>query len=101
MAKEAMMPLDAEIRGVFIEKMVANGREVILGMKKDAQFGPMLMFGLGGIFVEILKDVIFSLAPVTADEDRPGRRQALIAVRGQDQCRDGRHRFGRLRRRQA
>jgi acetyltransferase len=59
---------DADIRGVFLEKMVAGGREVILGMKKDAQFGPLLMFGLGGIFVEVLKDVTFSLAPVTQEE---------------------------------
>ncbi len=59
---------DAELRGVVIEKMVTSGREVILGMKKDPQFGPMLMFGLGGIFVEVLKDVTFSLAPITAEE---------------------------------
>ena len=61
---------DAEIRGVLIEQMVTGGREVILGMKKDAQFGPMLMFGLGGIFVEVLKDVSFGLAPVTREECR-------------------------------
>ncbi|MDD5674024.1 MAG: acetate--CoA ligase family protein [Chitinivibrionales bacterium] len=58
----------AEIRGVLIEKMVLGGREVILGMKKDRQFGPVIMFGLGGIFVEVLKDVTFSLAPLTAEE---------------------------------
>jgi acetyl coenzyme A synthetase (ADP forming)-like protein len=60
----------AELRGVVIEKMVMGGREVILGMKKDVQFGPMLMFGLGGIFVEVLKDVTFSLAPITSEEAR-------------------------------
>jgi acyl-CoA synthetase (NDP forming) len=60
----------AELRGVVVEKMVTSGREVILGMKKDPQFGPMLMFGLGGIFVEVLKDVTFSLAPITAEEAR-------------------------------
>jgi acetyltransferase len=59
---------DAEIRGVLLEKMAMGGKEVILGMKRDPQFGPMLMFGLGGIFVEVLKDVTFSLAPVTAEE---------------------------------
>ncbi|HUI92598.1 MAG TPA: acetate--CoA ligase family protein [Chitinivibrionales bacterium] len=59
---------DAEIRGVLLEKMAMAGREVILGMKRDPQFGPMLMFGLGGIFVEVLKDVTFGLAPVTAAE---------------------------------
>ncbi len=61
---------EAEIRGVLVEKMVKGGREVILGMKRDAQFGPNLLFGLGGIFVEILKDITFSLAPVTAEECR-------------------------------
>jgi acetyl coenzyme A synthetase (ADP forming)-like protein len=58
----------AIIRGVLLEKMVMGGKEVILGMKRDPQFGPMLMFGLGGIFVEVLKDVTFSLAPVTPEE---------------------------------
>jgi acetate---CoA ligase (ADP-forming) len=59
---------DAEIRGVLLEKMAIGGKEVILGMKRDPQFGPMLMFGLGGIFVEVLKDVTFGLAPVTCEE---------------------------------
>ncbi|MFW6244805.1 MAG: acetate--CoA ligase family protein, partial [Fibrobacterota bacterium] len=59
---------DADLRGVLIEKMVMGGREVILGMNKDPQFGPVLMFGLGGIFVEVLKDVCFGLAPITAEE---------------------------------
>lgn len=59
---------NAELRGVLLEKMVSSQQEIILGMKKDSQFGPMLMFGLGGIFVEVLKDVTFSLAPVTYDE---------------------------------
>ena len=48
--------------------MGQRGREVILGMTRDPQFGPMLMFGLGGIFVEVMKDVTFNLAPITADE---------------------------------
>lgn len=59
---------DAQIDGVYVEKMAAKGREVIIGMTRDPQFGPMLMFGLGGIFVEVMKDVTFYLAPVTADE---------------------------------
>ncbi|MGA2508054.1 MAG: acetate--CoA ligase family protein, partial [Chitinispirillaceae bacterium] len=58
----------AELRGVLIEKMILGGKETILGMKKDPQFGPVLMFGLGGIFVEVLKDVSFGLAPITAEE---------------------------------
>ncbi len=58
----------ANIRGIYVEKMGTKGREVILGMTRDPQFGPMLMFGLGGIFVEVMKDVTFALAPVTAEE---------------------------------
>jgi acetyltransferase len=59
---------NAEIEGVYVEKMCLRGREVILGMSRDPQFGAMLMFGLGGIFVEVMKDVTFHLAPITADE---------------------------------
>ncbi len=59
---------DAHIEGVYVEKMCPKGREVILGMTRDPQFGPMLMFGLGGIFVEVMKDVTFHIAPITEDE---------------------------------
>jgi acetyltransferase len=59
---------DAFLEGVYLEKMAPKGREVILGMTRDPQFGPMLMFGLGGIFVEVMKDVTFHLAPITSDE---------------------------------
>jgi len=58
----------AHIRGAYVEKMGPRGREVILGMTRDPQFGPMLMFGLGGIFVEVMKDVTFYLAPITQEE---------------------------------
>ena len=59
---------NAQLDGVFIERMAERGREVIIGISRDPQFGPMLMFGLGGIFVEVMKDVTFYLAPITADE---------------------------------
>ncbi len=55
----------AMIQGVSVQKMARPGVEVIIGMSKDAQFGPVLMFGLGGILVEILKDVSFRIVPLT------------------------------------
>lgn len=58
----------ANLEGVYLEQMCKRGREVILGMTRDPQFGPMLMFGLGGIFVEVMKDVTFYLAPITENE---------------------------------
>ncbi|MCY3024417.1 MAG: acetate--CoA ligase family protein [Planctomycetota bacterium] len=59
---------EARLDGAYVERMCARGREIILGMTRDPQFGPMLMFGLGGIFVEVMKDVAFYLAPITAEE---------------------------------
>ncbi|MBN2210940.1 MAG: acetate--CoA ligase family protein [Sedimentisphaerales bacterium] len=78
----------AHLEGVYVERMCTKGREVILGMTRDPQFGPMLMFGLGGIFVEVMKDVTFHLAPVTAREAKQmlemTRSYALLkGVRGQ------------------
>jgi len=58
----------SKIWGVTIQEMVKEGKEVILGMSRDLQFGPLIMFGLGGIYVEILKDVSFRIAPITPRE---------------------------------
>jgi acyl-CoA synthetase (NDP forming) len=54
----------AKVQGVSVQNMARPGVEVIVGMSKDAQFGPVLMFGLGGILVEILKDVSFRIVPL-------------------------------------
>lgn len=64
----------ADIQGVSVQKMARPGVEVIMGMSKDDQFGPVLMFGLGGVFVEVLKDVSFRIVPLV-------RRDASQMVR--------------------
>ena len=61
---------NAQIVGVLVEKMYQGGEEVIVGMKRDDNFGPMLMFGMGGIYVEAFKDVSFRIAPMAEDEIR-------------------------------
>jgi len=68
---------DAKILGVLVQEMCRKGREVILGMNRDPHFGPLMMFGMGGIMVEVLKDVAFYLAPLTAEE----ARQMLMSTR--------------------
>jgi len=60
----------AKIAGISVQKMARPGVEVIIGMTKDAQFGPVLMFGLGGILVEVLKDVSFRIVPLTKRDAR-------------------------------
>jgi len=55
----------ATIWGVTLQEQVSPGREVIVGANRDAAFGPILMFGLGGIYVEVLKDLSFRMCPVT------------------------------------
>ncbi len=59
---------NARIDGVLIQEMVKEGREIIVGIKRDPQFGPLLMFGMGGIYVEIFEDVTFRIAPINRSD---------------------------------
>lgn len=61
---------EAEIHGLSVQRMAGPGVEVIIGMSKDPQFGPVIMFGLGGILVEVLKDVSFRIVPVSERDAR-------------------------------
>jgi acetate---CoA ligase (ADP-forming) len=64
-ARAAAVHPEAAIRGVLVQKMITGGQEVIVGVKRDSTFGPLVMFGLGGVYVEALADVSFRLAPLT------------------------------------
>lgn len=59
---------DAKVLGVTVQEIVPPSTEVIVGAVRDPQFGPTLMFGLGGIFVEVLKDITFRMAPITEED---------------------------------
>ncbi len=69
---------DAEITGVLVEKMLEKGQEVILGVNRHPGFGHLLMFGLGGIYVELFKNVTFRLAPI----GRNNARRMIRSIRG-------------------
>jgi acetyltransferase len=56
---------EADIEGYLVERMAPEGLEVIVGMRRDPTFGPMMMFGLGGVYVELFRDVGFGVAPLT------------------------------------
>ena len=80
---------EANILGVLVQEMCKSGKEVILGMNRDPHFGPLMMFGMGGIMVEVLKDVSFYLAPLTAEEAKQmlintKTYQMLQGVRGEE-----------------
>lgn len=80
---------DADIEGVSVQGMAKKGTEIIMGMIKDASFGPVVMFGLGGVLVEVLKDVSFRIVPIEKEDavDMTGEIQGkklLEGYRGQD-----------------
>ncbi|MEM3538340.1 MAG: acetate--CoA ligase family protein [Nitrososphaerales archaeon] len=58
----------ASIFGIMVQKMAPSAMEVVIGALRDKQFGPVVMFGLGGIFIEIIKDVSFRIAPLNKDD---------------------------------
>ena len=68
----------ARVDGVVLQTQVTGGRETIVGVSRDPRFGPLLMFGLGGVFVEALRDVVFRVAPV----DEVEARDMLHGIRG-------------------
>jgi acetyl coenzyme A synthetase (ADP forming)-like protein len=79
---------DAELRGVLVTRFLERGRETIMGMSLDPGFGPVIMFGLGGIYVEALKDVSFRIQPVSEQDAREmvdgiRGRKLLDQVRGE------------------
>ena len=68
----------AKIQGVLVQEMVVGSHECIIGAKKDPQFGPVLMFGLGGIFVEVFKDVSFRIIPI----NRKDAKEMISEIKG-------------------
>jgi acetyltransferase len=82
---------NAVINGVLVQEMVPDGTEVMIGMSQDPQFGPTIAFGLGGIFVEVLKDISLRVAPLsTSDAEQMVKEikgyQILQGVRGKKPC---------------
>src|SRR5471030_1421407 len=80
---------DAKIEGIQVQQMLAGGQEVIIGAVTDPSFGKLVAFGLGGILVEVLKDITFRLAPATRDDalsmlDGIAAAEILKGVRGAD-----------------
>lgn len=78
----------AHIQGIQIQEMICGGKEVIVGIKKDAQFGHMIMFGLGGIYVEVMKDISFRVVPLSKEDAHEMMRETrtfplLRGVRGE------------------
>ncbi len=69
---------NAKILGILVQEMIREGRQCIIGSKKDPQFGPVIMFGLGGIFVEVFKDVSFRIIPI----ERKDAKEMISEIKG-------------------
>ncbi len=78
LARAAYRFPQARIEGVLVQKQLPPGREIILGSVRDPQFGPLTMVGLGGVFVEVLRDVVFGVAPLSPGE----AREMVGSIRG-------------------
>jgi acetyltransferase len=81
----------AKVNGVLVQEMIRRGSEVMIGMSEDAQFGPTIAFGLGGIFVEALKDISLRVVPLSqSDAERMVRQtkgyQTLSGFRGKNRA---------------
>ncbi|MEW6213820.1 MAG: acetate--CoA ligase alpha subunit [Nitrospirota bacterium] len=81
----------AHISGVMIQEMIRGGKEVIMGITRDAQFGHMIMFGLGGVYVEVLKDISFRIIPISQEDAHEMVRETktfplLRGVRGETEA---------------
>jgi len=86
---EIMAAMEGSDRAVLVQEMVKGSRELVVGLTRDPQFGPCVMFGLGGIFTEILKDVAFRVAPLTRHDalemmQEIKAHKILDAVRGME-----------------
>jgi acyl-CoA synthetase (NDP forming) len=78
MARVAVHAPQAKLEGALVARMIAGGVETVIGVKRDAVFGPVVMFGLGGVYVEVLKDVTLRLAPV----DRATAKDMIREIKG-------------------
>ena len=78
MARVAAHAPHAKLDGALVARMIAGGVETVIGVKRDAVFGPVVMFGLGGVYVEVLKDVTLRLAPV----DRATANEMIREIKG-------------------
>jgi acyl-CoA synthetase (NDP forming) len=69
---------NAHIEGVLVARMIEGGVETVIGIKRDPVFGPVVLFGLGGVYVEVLKDVTLRLAPI----DHAAARAMIREIKG-------------------